>query len=274
MTYDEMLQRLFALRRFGMSAGLEGMHGLLLALGRPERDLALVHVGGTNGKGSTTAFVEAALRAHGLVTGAYTSPHLLRFSERIRIGGVEIGRDEVAGLAERVLAVSGDATFFEVVTAMAFLAFAERRVDVAVVEVGLGGRLDATNVVERPLCTVVASVGRDHMDILGETLPAIAREKAGIWRREVPAIFACEDDEAAAVLTGGSCAGRGRRRRGWGATSTTAGCRRWGWRAPISGATRPWRGRRSWRCRRRCGHRRGRSSRASAACAGRGGWSG
>jgi dihydrofolate synthase/folylpolyglutamate synthase len=202
MTYEEMLQRLFALRRFGMRPGLAGVRALLAGLGHPERALCAVHVGGTNGKGSTTAFVEAALRAHGVRTGAFTSPHLLRFTERITIGGVELGRDQAADLAARVLAVGGEFTFFEIVTAMAFVAFVERDVEVAVVEVGLGGRLDATNVLERPLATVVTSVGRDHTDVLGETLTAIAREKAGIWKPGVPAIFACDDEAAATVIAG------------------------------------------------------------------------
>jgi dihydrofolate synthase/folylpolyglutamate synthase len=212
MSYEEMLRRLLALRRFGMRPGLGGVRALLERLGRPEAGLAVVHVGGTNGKGSTVALIEATLRAAGRKTGMYTSPHLLRFTERIRIDGEELAGDAAAALAERVLAASGEgthgdggdgdgeATFFEVVTAMAFLAFAERGVDVAVVEVGLGGRLDATNVIERPLATVVTSIGLDHMDVLGATLTAIAREKAGIWKPGVPAIFACADAEARAVL--------------------------------------------------------------------------
>ena len=200
MTYDEMLQRLAALRRYGMRPGLESIRALLAAVGNPERALAVVHVGGTNGKGSTAAMIEAGLRAASKRTGLYTSPHLLRFTERIVIDGREIDRARVAELAARVLAVAGEHTFFDVATAMALLAFAEARVDVAVLEVGLGGRLDSTNVIERPLAAVVSSVGRDHTDVLGETLPLIAREKAGIWKRGVPALFACEDEAAARVL--------------------------------------------------------------------------
>jgi dihydrofolate synthase/folylpolyglutamate synthase len=201
MTYDQMLQRLFSLRRFGMRPGLEGVRALCAGLGHPERELAVVHVGGTNGKGSTVAMIEAALRAAGLRTGAFTSPHLLRFTERIRVGGVELPREQAAALAERVLGV-GEATFFEVATAMALTAFVEARVDVAVLEVGLGGRLDATNVIERPLATLVTSIGHDHGELLGETLAAIAREKAGIWKPGVPAAYACDDADAAAVLDG------------------------------------------------------------------------
>jgi dihydrofolate synthase/folylpolyglutamate synthase len=200
MTYDEMLQRLAALRRYGMRPGLESIRALLAAVGDPQRGLAVVHVGGTNGKGSTAAMIEAGLRAAGKRTGRYTSPHLLRFTERIALDGREIDRGRVAELGARVLAVAGEHTFFDVATAMALLAFAEASVDVAVLEVGLGGRLDSTNVIERPLVAVVASVARDHTDVLGETLPLIAREKAGIWKRGVPALYACEDEAAARVL--------------------------------------------------------------------------
>jgi dihydrofolate synthase/folylpolyglutamate synthase len=202
MTYEQMLQRMFGLRRFGMRPGLDATRALLAALGHPERAFEAVHIGGTNGKGSTVALCESALRAAGLRTGSFTSPHLLRFTERIRLDGVEIAPERAAALAERVLVVAGEATFFEVVTAMAFVAFAEAGVDVAVVEVGLGGRLDATNVLDRVLATVVTSIGRDHMDVLGNTTAAIAGEKAGIWKAGVPAFYACDDAEAAAVLDG------------------------------------------------------------------------
>jgi dihydrofolate synthase/folylpolyglutamate synthase len=202
MTYAEMLQRLVGLRRFGVRPGLDGVRGLLAAIGHPERGLRVVHVGGTNGKGSTAAMIAAGLRADGRRVGLYTSPHLLRFTERIVIDGAEIAPERAVALAERVLAVGdgGSATFFEIVTAMAFLAFAEARVDVAVLEVGLGGRLDSTNVVEEPACAIVTSIGMDHADVLGATPAAIAREKAGIWKRGRPALFACADEAAAAVL--------------------------------------------------------------------------
>jgi dihydrofolate synthase/folylpolyglutamate synthase len=202
MTYDQMLQRLRALQRFGMRPGLDAIRALLGAVGNPERGLGVVHVGGTNGKGSTAAMIAAALHAGGKRVGLYTSPHLLRFSERIAIDGRELERERVAALAERVLAVAGEHTFFDVATAMALVAFAEARVDVAVLEVGLGGRLDSTNVIERPLASVVTSVALDHTDVLGDTVVAIAREKAGIWKRGCPAIYACEAEDAAAVLEG------------------------------------------------------------------------
>lgn len=200
MTYDEALARLLALSRFGVRPGLEAMRRLLARLGDPQRALPVVHIGGTNGKGSTAAFVEAALRAAGRRTGLYTSPHLLRFGERIRLDGQELSPDALAGYLTRVFAVAGDETFFEIATAAALLAFAERKVEVAVLEVGLGGRLDATNVVERPLVTVITGVALDHTEVLGDTLVAIAREKAGIWKPGVAAVAACEDAAACAVL--------------------------------------------------------------------------
>ena len=203
MTYEELLQRLVGLRRFGMRPGLDGIRELLDALGRPFAGGTIVHVGGTNGKGSTAAMIEAGLRADGRRTGLYTSPHLLRFTERIRVNGDEIAPELAARLGEEILAASkrgGPHTFFEIATAMALVAFERAAVDVAVLEVGLGGRLDATNVVERPAVAVVTSVGLDHVDVLGGTRAEIAREKAGIWKRGCPALFACEDEEAATVL--------------------------------------------------------------------------
>ncbi|HEX9101073.1 MAG TPA: Mur ligase family protein, partial [Polyangia bacterium] len=200
MTYDEMLRRLAALQRYGMRPGLESISALCAALGDPQAGLAVVHVGGTNGKGSTAAMIAAGARADGRRVGLYTSPHLLRFTERIVVDGAELPRERAAELGARVLAVAGEHTFFDVATAMAFVAFAEARVELAVVEVGLGGRLDSTNVVARPRCAVVTSVARDHTEVLGDTLSAIAREKAGIWKRGAPALFACDDEAAAAVL--------------------------------------------------------------------------
>ncbi len=200
MTYREALERLFALRRFGVRPGLDGTRRALATVGNPERGLVTIHVAGTNGKGSTAAFTERILREGGVRTGLYTSPHLLRFTERIQIAGDEISDDEAAELAARVLDGAPETTFFEVATAMAFAAFRARGVEVAVVEAGLGGRLDSTNVVEAPRATVVTGIALDHTDVLGPTLLDIAREKAGIFKAGSPAIFACDDEAAAAVL--------------------------------------------------------------------------
>lgn len=200
MTYLEMLRRLQALQRFGMRPGLEAVRALLHAVGDPHERLAVVHLAGTNGKGSTAAMIEAGLRASGRRTGLYTSPHLSRFTERIRVDGEELAGERAAALAERLFAVPGEFTFFEIATVMALLAFAEEGVEVAVLEAGMGGRLDATNVIARPLATIVTSIGRDHMEVLGDTVEAIAREKAGIFKAGVPALWACDEAGPAAVL--------------------------------------------------------------------------
>jgi dihydrofolate synthase/folylpolyglutamate synthase len=198
--YAEALEALFRRRRFGVRPGLDGIRALLSALGDPQRKLLALHIAGTNGKGSTAAFAESILRAAGRRTGMYTSPHLLRFTERIRVDGREVAPTEAARLAGRALAAAPEATFFEIATAMAFVAFAEAGVEVAVVEAGLGGRLDSTNVLDAPLASVVTGVALDHTEILGPTLSHVAREKAGIFRAGVPAVVACDDEEARAVL--------------------------------------------------------------------------
>ena len=203
MTFEELKALLFARGNFGMKLGLERMADACARLGHPERAAPVLHVAGTNGKGSTCAFVEASLRAAGLRTGLYTSPHLNHFCERIRIGGAPISEARACELLEEVRARVPDAlgepglTFFEIVTLMGFLAF--RGVDVMVVEVGLGGRLDATNVVS-PLACAVTSLGLEHTQYLGPTLAHIAREKAGIFKRGAPAVSAGQPRAAALVL--------------------------------------------------------------------------
>ncbi len=182
--YAELLARLFAARRFGIDLGLDRMRALLDALGAPDRRLGtVVHVGGTNGKGSTVAMIAALAAAGGARVATYTSPHLSTLRERITIAGAMIDEDALVAAAARVQAAGGDAlTFFEQVTAIAMVAIADAGVDVTVLEVGLGGRLDATNVVDAPVA-VVTGVAMDHEAILGGSLAAIAREKAGIFKR-------------------------------------------------------------------------------------------
>lgn len=196
----EVARRLLGLRRFGARLGLERMTRLLAALGEPQRTLRCVHVAGTNGKGSTAAMVAAALQRAGHRVGLYTSPHLSRFSERLRLDGGEIGAVELLRLLDRVQACGGEPTFFETLTAMALLWFAEQRVSVAVVETGLGGRLDATNVLQ-PLVSVITSIGLDHTEVLGATLPQIAAEKAGIIKPGVPAVVAAAAPEVERVFS-------------------------------------------------------------------------
>lgn len=148
--------------------------------GHPERSFRAIHVAGTNGKGSVCAFTASMLRAQGKRVGLYTSPHLNRFAERIQIDGTPISDDQLARLIDEVMDRAPDLTFFEVATMMAFLAFREAKVDWAVLEVGMGGRLDATNVIPPPVIAAITRVSFDHMDVLGNSLTDIAREKAGV----------------------------------------------------------------------------------------------
>src|ERR1035437_1354642 len=182
--------------------GLERIRAVLETLGRPQDRLRFVHVAGTNGKGSTCAMVESALRAAGRHTGLFTSPHLAEPTERIRIDGLPISAERFAQAFDRVhtaCAADDHTTYFETVTAMALLVFAEERADMVVLEVGLGGRLDATNVVSPELC-VITPVDFDHEAFLGKSLESIAGEKAGILKPGVPAVFARQRPEAARVL--------------------------------------------------------------------------
>jgi dihydrofolate synthase/folylpolyglutamate synthase len=184
VTYAELLERLVSARRFGMKLGLERMRELLDRLGAPDRRLGtVVHIGGTNGKGSTVAMVAALARSAGARVATYTSPHLSTLRERVTIDGELASEDDIVAAAEHVAAAGGDElTFFEQVTAIAMVIIAARDVDVTVLEVGLGGRLDATNVVAAPIAAVTGAA-LDHEAILGGTLEAIAFEKAGIFKR-------------------------------------------------------------------------------------------
>jgi dihydrofolate synthase/folylpolyglutamate synthase len=185
------------LEQFGIKLGLENIVTLLEALGDPHRAFPSIHVAGTNGKGSVSAMLDGVLRAHGLRAGLYTSPHLVAVEERIRVGGRAISPQRFRGLLGRVKEVSerllasgrlaSYPTFFEVLTALAFLDFGERKVDVAVLEVGMGGRFDATNVV-RPLVSVITTISKDHEQYLGTTLREIAFEKAGVIKPGVPVV--------------------------------------------------------------------------------------
>ncbi|MEW6045907.1 MAG: folylpolyglutamate synthase/dihydrofolate synthase family protein [Bacillota bacterium] len=202
---SEALEYLGHLARFGMRLGLERMEAILERLGHPERRFGVVHVAGTNGKGSTAAMVAAAAGEAGVRTGLYTSPHLVRFNERIVVDKAPV-TDEVLADAYRAvraaveeMAVGEAPTQFEFATAMAFWAFARARVELAVVEVGLGGRLDATNVVRPEVC-VITPLGLDHTEVLGDTLAAIAGEKAGIIKPGADVVTPVQPDEAAAVI--------------------------------------------------------------------------
>jgi dihydrofolate synthase/folylpolyglutamate synthase len=185
------LDRLSKLSPAGDRLGLDRILALLDRLGRPQDKLPpVIHVAGTNGKGSTVAFVRAALEAAGHEVHAFTSPHLVRFNERVRIAGELIGDDELAQLLTEVLDVSRaiEPSFFEVATAVALLAFARVPADACLLEVGLGGRLDATNVIEKPLVSVIANLALDHQQFLGHGLTDIAAEKAAIAKAQVPLV--------------------------------------------------------------------------------------
>ncbi|MEM7777024.1 MAG: folylpolyglutamate synthase/dihydrofolate synthase family protein [Pseudomonadota bacterium] len=200
----KLLSELKSLHPMMIDLSLDRIKILLDALGRPQDQLPpVIHVAGTNGKGSTTAFMSAMLRSAGLRVHVYTSPHLVRFHERIALAGPDgathpIGENELVALLNRVSAVNaGDPmTFFEITTAAALVAFAETPADVVILEVGLGGRLDATNVVDAPALTVITPVAMDHTDKLGRTLSEIAGEKAGILKPHVPGIIAPQHEDA------------------------------------------------------------------------------
>ena len=200
-TLAERLAELSARAKFGMTLGLDRVRSALAEVGDPHEGLAVAHVAGSNGKGSTSAMIESIARAAGLSTGLYTSPHLARFAERIRIGGREIEDDPFEDALEKALrAASGELTFFEALTVAAFVAFRDANVDLAVLEVGLGGRLDATNVVARPLACAITSISLEHTAVLGGTIDAIAREKAGILKRGAPYVLGRLPAEAARAI--------------------------------------------------------------------------
>jgi dihydrofolate synthase/folylpolyglutamate synthase len=186
----------------GMRLGLEPMRAACSRAGHPEEAFAAVHIAGTNGKGSTSAMVEAIARAAGLRTGLYTSPHLCRFAERIRIDGAPVEDARMAELLAESLVVGDELSFFETATLAAFLAFRSARVDLAVIEVGIGGRLDATNVIPPPRCAALTSVALDHQDRLGETLEAIASEKAAIAKPGAPFVIGKLAPEARSAALG------------------------------------------------------------------------
>ncbi len=208
MTPEETLRWLTGLRNLGSRLGVDRMRLLSARIGNPERAQPCFHIAGTNGKGSTSAMIEAIQRAQGRRTGLYTSPHLVAIGERIQVDRVPLSDAAVVALAERlrphyeairVEDPENAPTFFELITAAALLEFAERKVDVAILETGLGGRLDATNDCAPEVC-VITSIGLDHQEYLGPTLAAIAAEKAGILKPGVPCVVGEVPTEAEAVI--------------------------------------------------------------------------
>ena len=198
---DPISERLRARHPPRIELSLDRMRALCAALGDPQHRLPpVVHVAGTNGKGSTVALLRAMAEAAGLRVHAYTSPHLVRFNERIRLAGRLIEDQALNGVLDRVEAVGGEATVFESTTAAAFLAMSETPADLALIEVGLGGVLDATNVIERPLLSVITPVDLDHAEFLGTDLAAIAGEKAGVLKSGAPGVVARQRPEAMAAI--------------------------------------------------------------------------
>ena len=204
---DSILARLLALHPKRIDLSLDRMRRVLERLGNPEKRVPpTIHVAGTNGKGSTIAFLRAMLEAAGKTVHVYTSPNLVRVNERFRLGsragGMLVADDELVETLAECERANGDSpiTLFEIETAAAFVLFARHAADYLLLEVGLGGRLDATNVIERPVASVVTPVSMDHVEFLGDTIEKIAAEKAGIFRASVPAVIAPQADLAAAVL--------------------------------------------------------------------------
>lgn len=193
--YHDSIEYLFGLQKHGIKFGLNSTLRILERVGNPHEKLRFIHIAGTNGKGSTAAMLSSMLREHGLKVGLYTSPHLVRFTERFRIDDQEVKPERILKTFDRIYETLDPRevpTFFEMTTAMGFLYFAEERVDWAVVETGMGGRLDATNVI-RPQVSIITNVSFDHQEYLGYTLSAIARQKAGIVKENVPLISgACQ----------------------------------------------------------------------------------
>lgn len=208
MTFQEAMEYLQNLTKFGMNFGLGRITELMRRLGNPQEKLKIVHIGGTNGKGSTGAMIAASLAAAGYRVGTFTSPHLHSYTERYRINNKDIAPGDMAALIERLrphldaMVKEGfeHPTEFEVCTAMAFCYFQEQQVDLLVLEVGLGGAIDSTNVIKKPLVSVITNVAMDHMDYLGRTVAEIARVKAGIIKERVPVVTASRNPAVLEVI--------------------------------------------------------------------------
>ncbi|MFN3396340.1 MAG: bifunctional folylpolyglutamate synthase/dihydrofolate synthase [Thermodesulfovibrionales bacterium] len=205
MNYNDAISYLYGLQKFGIKLGVDNTTRLLSILGEPHNEFRTIHVAGTNGKGSTSAMIASMLQAHGYRVGLFTSPHLVSFTERIRINNREIKESEVINLTSEIkalieiLGTDISPTFFEFVTVMAFLYFSRKNVDWAVIETGMGGRLDSTNVIT-PAATVITKIGLDHREFLGSTLRAIAIEKAGIIKEGIPVITSSQEKDALEVI--------------------------------------------------------------------------
>ena len=204
MTYDEALAFIHKVNPMFCNPGLERINALCQTLGNPQDSLKFIHVAGTNGKGSTSSMLSSTLRSAGYRVGLYTSPFILRFNERIRVDGEEIPDGDLARMTERIRPIAetmeDKPTEFELITAIAFDYFKERGCDVVVLECGLGGRFDATNVIKTSILSLITGISKDHVAILGDSIEKIAWEKAGIIKPSVPVIFGGEDEVAREVI--------------------------------------------------------------------------
>jgi len=212
LTYNEALEKIDSLLVFGSHPGLDRIKKLLHLTGDPQDKLKYVHVAGTNGKGSVSNMTASILKCAGYKTGLFTSPHITGFGERMQINGEQISEEDIISLTERLYPFAQSMnkkgeiiTEFEFVTVMAFHYFAEQNCDVVVLETGLGGRLDATNVINKPLCSVITSISLDHTAVLGDTLAKIAFEKCGIIKDNSKTVFAVQEDEVNNVVFTTSC---------------------------------------------------------------------
>lgn len=201
MNYEQALSYIHSLLVFGSQPGLERITELLECLGNPQDNLKFIHVAGTNGKGSTCHMLAEVYKAAGLKTGLYTSPYVVDFRERMQINGEYIDKEDLARLCERVKATGITVTEFEFITALAMLWFYEQKCDVVVLEVGLGGRFDATNVIKKTLCSVIMKIDLDHTAVLGDTVEQIAFEKCGIIKNGTPTVsYPLQDNKALGVI--------------------------------------------------------------------------
>ena len=204
MTYEETMQYIHRVAWTGSRPGLSRITELLSALGDPQDSLKFIHVAGTNGKGSFCSMLDSVLRRAGYHTGLYTSPYIERFNERMAVDGEPISDEELANITEKVLAfadkMEDPPTEFELITAVAMLYFKEHNCDYVVLEVGMGGRLDATNIIKTPILSVITGISLDHTAFLGDTVEAVAAEKAGIIKSGVPVLFGGNDKAAAHVI--------------------------------------------------------------------------
>lgn len=204
MTYDEAIEFIHSVGRFKTTTGLSRIQNLLEALGNPQEQIRCIHVAGTNGKGSVCAMLESVLRHAGYRTGLFTSPFIRHFEERIRVNGECIPEEDLAQITAQVRSAAEQMEEmpceFELITAIGFLYFCRQKVDVVVLEVGLGGRFDATNVIKQPLLSVITGIDFDHTELLGNSIQAIAAEKAGIIKENCPCLYGGSDSSACRTI--------------------------------------------------------------------------